>query len=270
MLNYNPCKTHVDSESKLGPDDDRVEVPTLQYLTFTRPDLSYAVEQICLFMHDPREPHYTAPYSDADWAGCPSTRRSTSGYCVFLDDNLITWSSKRQHVISRSSVEAEYRSVVNAVAATTWVRNLLQELLVSLRCATLVYYANVIKRFWDTIGNDFIDMVKRFEMDAFIPRGCNSSFIALVPKKCDPIHINDFRPISLIGCQYKVIAKVLANRLLKVVHSVVSDVQTAYIKGRQIVYGPLMVNEIISWASKKKERLFVLKVDFEKAFDSLN
>ncbi|GKB10976.1 RNA-directed DNA polymerase, eukaryota, reverse transcriptase zinc-binding domain protein [Tanacetum coccineum] len=107
-------------------------------------------------------------------------------------------------------------------------------------------------------------------MDAFIPRGCNSSFIALVPKKCDPIHINDFRPISLIGCQYKVIAKVLANRLLKVVHSVVSDVQTAYIKGRQIVDGPLMVNKIISCASKKKERLFVLKVDFEKAFNSLN
>ncbi|GKD70694.1 cysteine-rich receptor-like protein kinase [Tanacetum coccineum] len=108
-----------------------------------------------------------------------------------------------------------------------------------------------IKRFWETIGSDFVDMVKRFEIDAFIPRGCNSSFIALVPKKCDPIHINDFRPISDV-------------------HSVVSDVQTAYIKGRQIVDGPLMVNEIISCASKNKERLFVLKVDFEKAFNSLN
>ena len=69
---------------------------------------------------------------------------------------------------------------------------------------------------------------------------------------------------------FTVIAKILANRLQRVVHSVVSEVQTSYIKDRQIIDGPLMVNEIISWASKKKERLFLLKVDFEKAFDSLD
>ncbi|GKC94258.1 putative RNA-directed DNA polymerase, eukaryota, reverse transcriptase zinc-binding domain protein [Tanacetum coccineum] len=67
-----------------------------------------------------------------------------------------------------------------------------------------------------------------------------------------------------------VISKVLANRLQQVVHSVVSEVQTAFIKDRQIIDGPLMVNEIISWANKKRERLFILKVDFEKAFDSLD
>nr|GEX19971.1 serine/threonine-protein kinase tricorner-like [Tanacetum cinerariifolium] len=79
------------------------------------------------------------------------------------------------------------------------------------------------------------------------------------------INIKDYRPISLI-----VIAKVLANRLQQVVHSVVSDVQTAYLKGRQITHGPLMVNGILSWALKKKEHLFVLKADFEKACDSLD
>ena len=109
-----------------------------------------------------------------------------------------------------------------------------------------------------------------FEIDGFIPRGCNSSFVALVPKINDPLHIKDYRPISLIGCQYKVIAKILANRLQQVVHSVVSDVQTAYVEGRQIIDGPLIVNEVISWASRKKESLFILKVDFEKAFDSLD
>ena len=178
MLNCNPSKTPVGTESKLGPDGDPVEDPTLfrslagalQYLTFTRPDISYAVQQICLFMHDPREPHYVAlkrilrylrgtldhglqlhrspttqliAYTDADWAGCPSTRQSTSGYCVFLGDNHITWSSKRQQVISRSSTEAEYRGVANVVAETAWVRNLLQELLVPVRSATLVYCDNV-------------------------------------------------------------------------------------------------------------------------------
>ncbi|GKC46045.1 ribonuclease H-like domain-containing protein [Tanacetum coccineum] len=65
------------------------------------------------------------------------------GYYVFLGDNLITWSSKRQHVTSRSSAEAEYRGVANAVAETAWVRNLLRELLVPLRIATLVYCDNV-------------------------------------------------------------------------------------------------------------------------------
>ncbi|GJW12626.1 ribonuclease H-like domain-containing protein [Tanacetum coccineum] len=67
-------------------------------------------------------------YSDADWGGCPSTRRSTSGYYVFLVNNLISWSSKRQYTISRSSAEAEYRGVANAVAEKCWLRNLLREL----------------------------------------------------------------------------------------------------------------------------------------------
>ncbi|GKF00542.1 ribonuclease H-like domain-containing protein, partial [Tanacetum coccineum] len=74
-------------------------------------------------------------YSDADWAGCPATRGSTSRYCVFLGDNLLTWSSKRQDTLSRSSAEAEYRGVANAVAES--------ELHTPLFTATLVYCDNV-------------------------------------------------------------------------------------------------------------------------------
>ncbi|GJZ52363.1 ribonuclease H-like domain-containing protein [Tanacetum coccineum] len=80
--------------------------------------------------------------SDAAWAGCPLAR-STSGYCIFFGDNLLTWSSKRQDTLSRSSAEAEYRGVANAVAETSWIRNLLRELHTSLFTATLVYCDNV-------------------------------------------------------------------------------------------------------------------------------
>ncbi|GKB15937.1 putative RNA-directed DNA polymerase [Tanacetum coccineum] len=126
------------------------------------------------------------------------------------------------------------------------------------------------KKHWDTLKHDIVSYVKEFEDSALIPRGCNSSFITLVPKVDDPLVVSDFRPISLIGSQYKIIAKILANRLSRVVSSVVGDVQMAYIKGRQIIDGPLMVDEIIAWAKKYKKRVMFLKVDFEKAFDSLN
>ncbi|GJY90605.1 ribonuclease H-like domain-containing protein [Tanacetum coccineum] len=178
MVTCNSSRTPVDTESKLGPEGALVQDPTLyrslagglRHLTFTRPDLSYAVQQICLYMHDPREPHLAAlkrilryvqgtldlglhlyassttslvGYTDADWASCPYTRRSTSGYCAFLGDNLLSWSAKRQHTLSRSSAEAEYRGVANVVAETAWLHNLLRELHSPLSTATLVYCDNV-------------------------------------------------------------------------------------------------------------------------------
>ncbi|KAJ9566937.1 hypothetical protein OSB04_002903 [Centaurea solstitialis] len=178
MSTCNSCRTPADSQTKLDSSGPPVADPTLyrslagglQYLTFTRSDISFAVQQICLYMHDPREPHLHAlkrilryirgtldyglqlhpstttsliAYSDADWGGYPVSRRSTSGYCIYLGDNLISWSSKRQPTVSRSSAEAEYRGVANTVAETCWLRNLLRELHCPLSKATIVYCDNV-------------------------------------------------------------------------------------------------------------------------------
>jgi len=95
-----------------------------------------------LHLHGTTTPTLTA-YTDADWAGCPDTRRSTSGFCIFLGDSLVSWSAKRQTVVSRSSAEAEYRGVANAVAECTWLRQLLRELHCDVPKATVAYCDNV-------------------------------------------------------------------------------------------------------------------------------
>jgi hypothetical protein len=181
MATCKPCSTPVDTNPKLSSTDGTPLSPedasdykslagALQYLTFTRPDIAYAVQQVCLHMHDPHAPHLAAlkrilryvrgtvhlgllirpcalsnmvVYSDADWAGCPDTRKSTSGYAVYLGDNLVSWSSKRQAAVSRSSAEAEYRAVANAVAEIAWLRQLLLELHIPLRRTALVYCDNI-------------------------------------------------------------------------------------------------------------------------------
>jgi hypothetical protein len=169
MSDCNSTTTPVDTKAKLSASDGapvadasayRSLAGALQYLTLTRPDLAYAVQRVCLFMHDPRESHVAflkrilryvkgtlsfglrigtglvdslTAYSDADWAGCPDSRRST----------LISWSSKRQTTVSHSSAEAEYRAVAHTVAECCWLRQLLQELHVPLSKATLVFCDNV-------------------------------------------------------------------------------------------------------------------------------
>ncbi|GJX30763.1 beta-glucosidase BoGH3B-like protein [Tanacetum coccineum] len=109
-----------------------------------------------------------------------------------------------------------------------------------------------------------------FFSSSIMPKGCNTSFIALIPKISNPLVVSDYRPISLIGAQYKIIAKLLANRLARVIDSVISCEQTAFVKHRQILDGPLMVNEVIKWCNRKRDKLMIFKIDFEKAFDSIS
>nr|GEU52714.1 ribonuclease H-like domain-containing protein [Tanacetum cinerariifolium] len=167
MASCNPTRTPVDTEPKLGADGDPLSDPTLyhnlagglQYLTFTRPDISYAVQQGCLYMHDLREPHFLAlkrilryvrsmldfglelyasstisrvAYSDVDWASCPTTRRFT-------------------------------------LAETTWLRNLLHELHMPLLSATLVYCNNA-SAIYLTVNHVQHHQTKHIEIDIHFVR----------------------------------------------------------------------------------------------------
>nr|GFB38212.1 ribonuclease H-like domain-containing protein [Tanacetum cinerariifolium] len=152
MVGCNPSRTPVDTKSKLcgtsvvDPTLYRSLAGSLQYLTFTRPDITYIVQQgtldygLQLFSSTTDS---LIAYSDVDCAGCPTTRRSTSRYCVFLGNNLLSWSFKHQPMLSRFSAEAEYHDVANAVTETCWIRNLLRELHTPLSSATIVYCDNV-------------------------------------------------------------------------------------------------------------------------------
>ncbi|MCH96748.1 cysteine-rich receptor-like protein kinase, partial [Trifolium medium] len=82
--------------------------------------------------------------------------------------------------------------------------------------------------------------------------------------------VSDFRPISLVGCLYKVLAKVLANRLRGVIGKLISETQSAFVRGRQILDGIMIANELVDDAKRNNKELILFKVDFEKAYDSVD
>ncbi|XP_051196979.1 uncharacterized mitochondrial protein AtMg00810-like [Lolium perenne] len=150
-----------ESGTPLDADDSfryRNVVGGLQYLTLTRPDLSFAVNKVCQFLSHPTDVHWEAVkrilryvkgtpstglhfrksattsisiFTDVDWAGCVDDRRSTGGFAVFVGSNLISWSSMKQPTVSRSSTEAEYKALANGAAKAFWVESLLSELGIS-------------------------------------------------------------------------------------------------------------------------------------------
>ncbi|MCH92872.1 cysteine-rich receptor-like protein kinase [Trifolium medium] len=109
-----------------------------------------------------------------------------------------------------------------------------------------------------------------FRRNGKLSKGLNSTFFAIIPKVDSPQRLNDFRPISLVGSLYKILVKVLANRLRLVIGSAISESQTAFVKDRKILDGILIANEAVDEACKNKKELMLFKVDFEKAYDSID
>ncbi|GAA0174956.1 transmembrane signal receptor [Lithospermum erythrorhizon] len=167
MLNYKPVSTPMststspddtsigDSFASVDPTLYRQLVGSLQYLTLTRLDLSYAVNRVCQHMHAPTAEHFglvkrilryvkstialgliitpsrdftIQAFSDADWAGFSSDRRSTGGYAVYLGSNIVSRQSKKQRTVTRSSTESEYKALANCSAEISWLVPLFGEL----------------------------------------------------------------------------------------------------------------------------------------------
>ncbi|CAH9120171.1 unnamed protein product [Cuscuta epithymum] len=164
LLDCRPVDTPMDPNVKLVseqgdllPNKEKYRrlIGKLNYLTITRPDISFAVSVLSQFLDKPCTGHWDAAirvlryikktpgqgllfedrghrdivgYCDADWAGCLMDRRSTSGYCILIGGNLISWKSKKQDVVARSSAEAEYRAMALVTCEILWLKHLLQEL----------------------------------------------------------------------------------------------------------------------------------------------
>ncbi|XP_062120374.1 uncharacterized mitochondrial protein AtMg00810-like [Humulus lupulus] len=178
MQNLKPSPTPIttskisinDGEPMADPSYYRSIIGALQYLSHTRPDISFAVNKLSQFLKRPTNVHWTetkrvlrylkgtmkygihiAPcdrltltgFSDADWACCPDDRRSVAGYCVFLGDSLISWSSKKQTVVARSSTESEYRALAQLAAEITWLQELFKEMRFTLPAAPTIWCDNM-------------------------------------------------------------------------------------------------------------------------------
>ncbi|XP_048139417.1 uncharacterized mitochondrial protein AtMg00810-like [Rhodamnia argentea] len=176
LLGCHPFDTPIEANTRLQEKDgDPVDkgcyqrlVGKLIYLSHTRPDIAFAVSLVSQFMHDPHSTRMNAvlrilrylksapgkgillspydglkveAYTDADWAGSPD-RKSISGYCIFLGGNLVTWRSKKQNVVARSSAEAEFRAMAQGVCELLWLKGLLEDLGVSAHLPMMLYCDN--------------------------------------------------------------------------------------------------------------------------------
>ncbi|MCH87170.1 LINE-1 reverse transcriptase like, partial [Trifolium medium] len=125
-----------------------------------------------------------------------------------------------------------------------------------------------VKALWSIMKGEIRIMFDQFHGIGTLPKSFSSYFVALIPKVNSPFSLGDFRPISLLGCFYKIIAKVLTTRLARVMDSLVASTQSAFLKGRHLVDGVVVVNEIVDLARRTGQSCLILKVDFEKAYDS--
>ncbi|KAK6117908.1 hypothetical protein DH2020_048345 [Rehmannia glutinosa] len=232
MLDCKPASTPLPPGLKLvaqqgdplpTPDKYRRLIGRLLYLNMTRPDLTYVVQQLSQFVNSPHSSHWDADvhairylkgnpskglfypasssscleaYSDADWGACLDTRKSLTGYCVFLGQSLIAWKTKKQVTISRSPAEAEYRALGNTVCELQWLSYLLHDLQVPFTTPITFWCDN--QAALHIVENPvFHERTKHLEIDCHLVRNKFKDGFVLPKKISSSLQLADFFTKSL-------------------------------------------------------------------------
>ncbi|KAJ0523146.1 putative RNA-directed DNA polymerase [Helianthus annuus] len=195
--------SHIVNKKSIEEKEELVNITNYQkligkliYLSLTRPDISYAVQYLSQFMHKPLSVHLKIAlrllrylklspgkgllfkrsdnfdlscFADSDWAKCIDTRRSVTGFCIFLGDNLVSWKSKKQSTVSRSTGEAEYRAMCSATCELVWIVNVLSELGVSCKLPIQVF-CDSSAAISIAANPVFHERTKHFEIDLYFLR----------------------------------------------------------------------------------------------------
>ncbi|PNY16454.1 flavonol sulfotransferase-like protein [Trifolium pratense] len=205
LLGAKPCTTPMQPQLQLhsesgtilsDPSTYRRLVGRLLYLTHSRPEIAYSVSKLSQFLSAPTNEHMLAGlhvlkyikncpgqglffaansslklkgFSDSDWAACPDTRRSTTGLCFFLGNSLISWKSKKQNVVSRSSSEAEYRALAQATCEAQWLKYLLNDFHIS-HSSPIVLYCDNRSALHIAANPVFHERTKHIELDCHVVR----------------------------------------------------------------------------------------------------
>lgn len=241
LLGCKPANTTLDlstSVSNFGCDKNDVLLSNITgyqqligkliYLTNTRPDIAFSIQTLSQFMHSPRKSHLRlairvlrylkhspgkginikksenlnlSAYVDADWGKCLSTRRSVSGYCLFLGDSLISWKSKKQATVSRSSTEAEYRALASVSCEVLWVIKILRDLKINCVFPVDIFCDNN-SAIQLTLNPVFHERTKHIDIDVHLVREKVSRGIVKVMKVASKDQVADILTKSLGGVQH--------------------------------------------------------------------